>query len=139
MRFPGGRITRSILGIVALAFVLVSLAPSAQASTRLFSDHDTLDLTGDWILSYGYTPGFVNDGANHYSPNNMIAGLSPWGVHFDAVGPNSHGGTTYKGYFINTCPVPCTNIAGRFSPTRSTTPAGSSSCRCWLCMDQIRT
>ena len=34
----------------------------------------------------------------------MLPGYCPCGVHFDAIGPNALGGTTYKGYFTPTLP-----------------------------------
>jgi hypothetical protein len=71
-------------------------------------------MSGDWILRYGYAAGLVNDGANHWIPAGMQPGFSPWGVHFDALGPNSHGGTTYKGYFINTLPGTVYEYRGTF-------------------------
>ncbi len=114
MRFSSSRITRGLLGLAALATVLVSMAPAAHADTRLFSDHDTLDLSGDWIVTYGYAPGLVYDSSGQHLIPVALGPSNPNGVHFDALGPNAHGGTKYKGYFINTLPGTVYEYRGTF-------------------------
>src|SRR5262249_17790755 len=55
------------------------------------------------------------DATGHDFPYDFVGSSNPNGVHFDAVGPNTHGGTTYKGYFINTLPGTVFENRGAFS------------------------
>jgi hypothetical protein len=93
---------------LALAVLLLGQAPQAQAqdpqlqslqaaldsweppSSSQASLPDTLDMTGDWKLTYGYTLGFTG-GTPAGSPRTYI-------VHFDREGPGSYG-VRYKGYY----------------------------------------
>jgi hypothetical protein len=59
-------------------------------------DNDTLDLSGDWELRYGYTQNIAwgTDESGHMVPN----GDYPWiPVHFTPAGSNAHGGPHYNG------------------------------------------
>ena len=44
----------------------------------------------------------------------MVTGSCPCGVHFDAIGPNANGGTTYKGYYNPTLPGVTPEWRGEF-------------------------
>jgi len=104
MNFANSRVVRGILGLAALATVAVGFAPAANACGSVACDHDTLDLAGDWILTYGYAPGVTNDATGNYGPIDISPPGTAYGLHFDVIGPNDHGGTKYKGHYINTLP-----------------------------------
>jgi len=52
-------------------------------------DKDTLDIAGDWKLTYGYGVGFPL-----ISPQTQP-------VHFDVIGPGQHGGVRFKGQYTD--------------------------------------
>ncbi|MGH9752761.1 MAG: hypothetical protein ACREA2_08245 [Blastocatellia bacterium] len=61
------------------------------------ADTDTLDMVGDWTLTYGYSVGLTTDASGHHAP---AGSLRPFRVHFDLIGPGDHGGVKFKGHFI---------------------------------------
>jgi len=78
-----------LIGLFAL-FTCVSIKAQAQAN-------DTLDLSGDWIMTTGFAPGLITDDtpARHWVP---AGAKTVYEIHFDLVGPTAHG-KKYIGYY----------------------------------------
>jgi len=81
---------------IGLVILLANLAVQAQTNAN---DNDTLDLTGDWILTTGFTPGLITDDtpARHWVP---AGSKTVYEVHFDRQRPTAHG-MKYIGYYKN--------------------------------------
>jgi hypothetical protein len=82
----------SVTLFIGLFILLANLAVQAQTNAN-----DTLDLSGDWTLTTGFTPGLVTDNtpARHWFP---AGATTVYEVHFDLVGPTAHG-MKYIGYY----------------------------------------
>ena len=70
--------------ISASTRALVSAAPPLEVV-----DKDTLEIAGDWKLTYGFGTGFPL-----ISPRTQP-------VHFDVTGPGHHGGVRFKGQYTD--------------------------------------
>lgn len=84
----------NILGIAqtknssSLLTASTSALAKAEPSGEVL-DKDTLDIAGDWKLTYGYGAGFPL----------ISAQTQP--VHFDVIGPGAHGGVRFKGHYTD--------------------------------------
>lgn len=71
---------------------------------EMMMNNDTLDMAGDWKLTYGYAVGLTTDDtpAAHWIPEG-----SPrtYDVHFDLERAGAHG-TRYKGHYKKGAPLP---------------------------------
>ena len=65
---------------------------------EMLMNTDTLDMAGDWKLTYGYTVGFTTDDtpAAHWIPVKVSS--RTFDVHFEFEGKSAYG-MRYKGYY----------------------------------------
>jgi len=65
---------------------------------EMLMNTDTLDMAGDWKLTYGYTVGLTTDDtpAAHWIPDKGTS--RTFDVHFDLQEPSAHG-MRYKGHY----------------------------------------
>lgn len=70
-------------------------------------DTDNLNMAGNWLLTYGYTPGLVTDKAGHWRP--MTPREKPFAVTLERSGPGDQGGMKFKGTYTGN---PLVSIVG---------------------------
>jgi hypothetical protein len=65
---------------------------------EMLMDNDSLDMAGDWRLTYGYTVGLTTDDtpAQHWIPDKGTS--RTFEVHFELEGSSDHG-MKYKGHY----------------------------------------
>lgn len=86
---------------VTLLVGLLALLTSVPGKTQPQAN-DTLDLSGDWTLTTGFTPGLITDDtpARHWVPAGT---KTVYEVHFDRQRPTAYG-MKYLGYYKNLDP-----------------------------------
>jgi len=62
-------------------------------------DTDTLDMAGNWKLTYGYSPGLLTDKAGHWIPAGQV---NPYWITLKNIGPGDHGVKFNGSFDINT-------------------------------------
>ena len=75
-----------------------------EAEPETCTDSDSLDMTGDWTVTFGTSPGLTTDASRHWVPSASPTTPSPLPVHFDLIGPGDHGGMKFKGYYVDSFP-----------------------------------
>jgi len=91
-RRVGGMI--ATLGLI-LALLAGGVAYASGSQSAPIDDGDVLDMSGDWILTYGYTAGmWLVDG--HNAPNPPTS--RTFEVRLDVEGPSAHG-VMFSGYY----------------------------------------
>jgi hypothetical protein len=93
---------RRKLSVMLLAGLIALLTTMPGKTQPQANDNDTLDLSGDWTLTTGFTPGLVTDDtpARHWVP---AGATTVYEVHFDRQRPTAYG-MKYHGYYKNLDP-----------------------------------
>ena len=87
-----------------LAAVFTAFCAFAGSQAIAQTDNDVLDVSGDWTLTTGFSPGLTVDytPTAHWIP---VAIATVYPVHFDLVGPTEHG-MKYSGYYVGYAGTP---------------------------------
>jgi len=83
---------------LAAIFTVTALWALSGSEAAAQTDQDTLDLSGDWTLTMGFSPGLTVDAtpAHHWIP---VAIATVYPVHFDFEEATEHG-MKYLGYYV---------------------------------------
>lgn len=73
--------------------------------TRIM-DKDTLDIAGDWKLTFGYGVGL-----KLISPRTFV-------LHYDIIGPGDHGGVKFTGHYVDPPAQAGTHVGETFYDAR---------------------